>query len=98
MSKQSIIITLSLCSIWCVFIFSTIVFAGEFENRTDKPPVGRTDPGSYHESHNAHGGAGSIRYMELLGGQDFETIFLFLHRGIIPPKNGIGEHLHREME
>jgi len=92
------LIPLSLCSLWCVFMFSTVTFAEEFENRTDKPPVGHTDPGNYHESHNAHGGAGSIRYMELLGEEDFETNFLFLHRGVIPPKSGIGEHLHREME
>ena len=79
-------------------MFCTISFAEEFENRTDQPPIGHTDPNKYHESSNAHDGAGSIRYMELLGEDDFETNFLFIHRGVIPPKSGIGEHLHREME
>ncbi len=98
MSKKTMHNPLLLCSLWCVFIFGTVAFAEEFENRTDKPPVGHTDPGKYHESLDVHGGAGSIRYMELLGGEDFETNFLFVHRGVIPPKSGIGEHLHRKME
>lgn len=72
--------------------------AAEFKNRTDFPPVGHTDPAVYQENLNAHGGARSIRYMELLSGKDFKTNFLFLHRGVIPPKSGIGEHIHRNME
>ncbi len=62
------------------------------------PLCGRTDPSKYEEVKNCHGGAGSVYYMELLGSDSFETNVLFIHRGIIPPKCGIGEHIHRNME
>ncbi len=63
-----------------------------------EPVFGRTDPSKYREVKNIHGGAGCIHFMELLGSDTFETNVLFIHRGIIPPKSGIGEHIHRNME
>lgn len=72
--------------------------AEEFEQRTDFPPIGRTDPAAYIKVENYHGGAGSIRYIELLGREDFETNILFLRSSVIPPKCGIGEHTHEKTE
>ena len=91
MNKQTAIILVTL-----VFIFSTVVSVPAEQN--GKPVFGRTDPSQYKESKNAHGAHGSIHYMELLGSDLFETNFLFIHRGVIPPKSGIGEHIHRNME
>lgn len=86
-------------------ILSIIVLAGAlsyshltFSQQKGKPVFGHTDTSQYKESKNAHGGAGSIYYMELLGPDIFKTNVLFFHRGIIPPKSGIGEHIHRTME
>ena len=93
-TRISVIMTLIFCFLMPVVPGHT----SEFETRTDIPPLGRTDPEQFREFHSAHGGAGSIRYMELLGSDDFETNFLFIHRGVIPPKSSIGEHVHRSME
>jgi mannose-6-phosphate isomerase-like protein (cupin superfamily) len=62
------------------------------------PLYGHTDPSKFRTANNAHGGAGTFTYMEILGSEVFKTNFLFVHSGEIPPKSGIGEHIHREME
>ncbi len=62
-----------------------------------KPVYGHNDPSKYFEHKNAHGG-GSIFLMNLLPIEIFETNFLWMHRGIIPPKSGIGEHHQKGME
>ena len=36
--------------------------------------------------------------MELLNHEVFDSNFLFVHRAELPPKTGIGEHIHRRME
>ncbi len=63
-----------------------------------KPVFGHTDPSKYRGISNAHGGAGTIPFMELLNHEVFDTNFLFVHRAELPPKTGIGEHIHRDME
>ena len=45
-----------------------------------------------------HAGAGALHYQALFGSEDFSTNLIFLHRGIIPPKSGIGHHFHNHME
>jgi quercetin dioxygenase-like cupin family protein len=76
-----------------------IMSAGSiFAEQKGKPVFGHTDPSKYFEAKAAHGGAGSLWLMELLGGKDFETNVLFIHRGILKPNCGIGEHIHRDME
>ena len=62
------------------------------------PFFGRTYPAKYREVKNCHDGAGSVYYMGLLDGEMFESDLKFIHRGVIPPKSGIGEHLHRGIE
>jgi len=70
---------------------------GATETR-NRPVFGRTDPAKFKDAPKAHGGAGTFRYMELLSGDVFKTNILFVHRGVIPPHVGIGEHIHRNME
>ncbi len=66
--------------------------------RTDTPPVGRTDPSRFTTVEGAHGGTGTIRYMELLKNEDFESDFLFVHTGVIQPHSSIGEHYHATVD
>ncbi len=61
----------------------------------DQPVLGRTVPAQFKDAPNAHGGAGVFKYMNLLPGEEMKTNFLFVHRGVMPPKTGIGEHMHR---
>ena len=63
-----------------------------------KPVFGHTDPSKYTGITAAHGGAGTLPFMELLNHETFDTNFLFVHRAELPPKTGIGEHNHRHME
>lgn len=58
----------------------------------------RSDPSKYRDVVNVHGGAGTLRFVGLMGPQDFNTNVIFLHRGVLQPKSGIGHHFHNQME
>jgi len=58
--------------------------------------IGHTDPDRFHESKNCHHGAGTIYYMSLW--DEFETHWMFIHRGVMPPGTGIGHHFHDNCE
>ena len=59
----------------------------------------RNDPAKYdRQGEFPHGGPGRIKYMELTPRDRLTTEFLFVHRGILEPKCGLGEHVHRRME
>jgi mannose-6-phosphate isomerase-like protein (cupin superfamily) len=60
--------------------------------------IAHNDPSKYHVSPSVHAGAGALHYQALFGSEDFSTNLIFLHRGIIPPKSGIGHHFHNHME
>jgi uncharacterized cupin superfamily protein len=60
--------------------------------------IGRNDPSKYRVAKSVHGGAGELHYMGLLDAFSLSTNLIFLHRGVIPPKGGIGHHYHNQME
>jgi mannose-6-phosphate isomerase-like protein (cupin superfamily) len=60
--------------------------------------IGRTDPSKYRVAKSVHAGAGELHYMGLFDAYSFNTNLIFLHRGVIPPKGGIGHHYHNHME
>jgi mannose-6-phosphate isomerase-like protein (cupin superfamily) len=60
--------------------------------------IAHTDPSKYQTSPRVHGGAGSLAYMELFGPSDFNTNVIFVHRGVLQPRSGIGHHFHNQME
>jgi len=60
--------------------------------------IAHTDPSKYESSPSVHGGAGSLAYMGLFGPSDFNTNVLFVHRGVLLPRSGIGHHFHNQME
>lgn len=80
-----------------IFMCSGISFSqnSPFGNN---PNFMRSDPSQYKPGKQAHGGAGSLDYMEITPRDEFKSNFIFLHRGIMNPKSGIGEHAHRKME
>jgi len=45
-----------------------------------------------------HDGAGSMNVAAIMDGNSLSTNLLFLHRGIIAPHSGIGEHFHNHCE
>jgi mannose-6-phosphate isomerase-like protein (cupin superfamily) len=60
--------------------------------------IAHTDPAKYRKAKAVHGGAGELHFMGLFDASTFSTNFIFLHRGVIPPKGGIGHHFHNHME
>jgi len=58
----------------------------------------RAAPDSYQSRKGVHHGAGELRFGTLLPGSAFSTNFVFVHRGEIQPKSGIGHHFHNHME
>src|SRR6266545_659410 len=60
--------------------------------------IAHTDPSKYRVSKNIHGGAGELHFMGLFDAYSLNTNLIFLHRGVIPPKGGIGHHYHNQME
>lgn len=58
----------------------------------------RAKPESYRSLTDVHQGAGEVRFGTLLPGSAFSSQFLFVHRGQIQPKSGIGHHVHSHME
>jgi len=60
--------------------------------------IAHTDPAKYRDLQHVHAGAGKLAFMELLGRDALNTNLLFVHRGVIQPKSGIGHHFHSHME
>ena len=60
--------------------------------------IAHTDPSKYRQAPRVHGGAGELHFTGLFDAYAFNTNLIFLHRGVIPPKGGIGHHYHNQME
>jgi len=60
--------------------------------------VVHSDASKYRSAPKVHGGAGTLSYGGLLGPEDFNVNLIFLHRGVLQPKSGIGHHFHNQME
>ena len=60
--------------------------------------IAHTDPARYRNAKSVHGGAGILSFMELLGRDSLNTNLIFLHRGVLQPKGGIGHHYHNHMD
>ncbi len=56
------------------------------------------DPAKTRVAKAVHKGAGSLNFGGLMDTKTFSTNFIFLHRGIIQPKSGIGQHFHNHCE
>jgi mannose-6-phosphate isomerase-like protein (cupin superfamily) len=57
-----------------------------------------TDPAKYRPSKAVHDGAGTMQIGSLLETGSLDTNLYFMHRGVIPPKTGIGHHFHNRCE
>lgn len=60
--------------------------------------IGHTDPTKYRHAAAVHDGAGSMEFGQIFGTDALSTNLLFVHRGVIAPKSGIGEHFHNNCE
>ena len=60
--------------------------------------IAHNDPARYRPSPAVHGGPGQLNYFALFNGDALDTNLWFLHRGVIEPKSGIGQHFHNYCE
>lgn len=60
--------------------------------------VGHTDPARYRKLTSVHAGAGEMAFAPLLGADALGTNLIFIHRGVIAPHSGIGQHFHNACE
>lgn len=60
--------------------------------------IAHSDPAQYRVAKGPHGGAGAMAFMSLLDSHALDTNLLFLHRGVLSPKSGIGHHFHNQCE
>ena len=60
--------------------------------------IAHTDPSRYRPSSAVHGGPGQVSFFALFNGDVLDTNLWFLHRGVIQPKSGIGQHFHNYCE
>ncbi|MFN0102897.1 MAG: cupin domain-containing protein [Bryobacteraceae bacterium] len=60
--------------------------------------IAHSDASKYRKIRAVHAGAGELHYLGLFDAETFNTNFIFLHRGVIPPGGGIGHHYHNHME
>ena len=56
--------------------------------------IAHDDPSRYRPSPSVHGGPGQLNYSALFNGDAIDANLWFLHRGVIQPKSGIGQHFH----
>ena len=57
-----------------------------------------TDPSVYRQLTAVHEGAGHMAFSVLFDEHTLDTNLQFLHRGVIYPKSGIGQHFHNQCE
>lgn len=80
----------------CIALFALSAIAAGREPLEKR--IAHTDPSQFRKAKSVHAGAGELHYMGLFDAQTFNTNFIFLHRGVLPPKGGIGHHYHNHME
>ena len=67
---------------------------GATRAETPAPHVVHTDPAAYRRLSAVHDGAVFMDFVPLLNADALSTNFIFLHRGVIQPHSGIGQHFH----
>lgn len=60
--------------------------------------IAHTDPTKFRVQKAVHAGPGQLQYMGLFDHTSLDTNLIFLHRGVIAPKSGIGAHFHNQCE
>ena len=60
--------------------------------------IGHYDPAKVAHQTAVHDGAGSMQFGPILGARSLSTNLIFMHRGVINPHSGIGQHFHNHSE
>jgi mannose-6-phosphate isomerase-like protein (cupin superfamily) len=79
----------------CAILFVAMVL---FASQPFAQRIAHTDPAKYTSHESVHGGPGGMMFTALFGAHDLDTNLFFLHRGVLKPKSGIGNHFHNQCE
>jgi mannose-6-phosphate isomerase-like protein (cupin superfamily) len=60
--------------------------------------IGHSDPAKFQHLTAVHRGAGTMDFGPILGADALSTNLIFIHRGVIAPHSGIGQHFHNQCE
>ena len=60
--------------------------------------IGHSNPATFHHLTAVHDGAGTMDFGPILNAGALSTNLLFIHRGVIAPHSGIGQHFHNQCE
>jgi mannose-6-phosphate isomerase-like protein (cupin superfamily) len=80
------------------FMVSALLMAMVSGREPLEKRIAHSDPTKYRKLKSVHAGAGEMAYVGLFDATSFNTNVIFLHRGVIQPKGGIGHHYHNHME
>jgi len=85
-----------------IFMACAATYPAAMASAQDAKPlaarIGHADPARFRHSEAVHAGAGSMDFGPLLGNTALGTNLLFVHRGVIQPHSGIGQHFHNQCE
>lgn len=81
-----------------IFALALILAAPMFGAPPLAERITSNDPSKYRKGTGVHKGAGEAHFMTLLDAYTMNTNLLFVHRGRLQPKGGIGHHFHNRME
>jgi mannose-6-phosphate isomerase-like protein (cupin superfamily) len=60
--------------------------------------IGHSDPSKFRHLTAVHEGAGTMDFGPILGADALSSNLIFIHRGVIAPHSGIGQHFHNQCE
>jgi mannose-6-phosphate isomerase-like protein (cupin superfamily) len=80
------------------FLLTVLCMACLFARDPLGQRIRHNDAAKYRPSKPVHGGDGQLDFSVMFDPRDFNASVLFLHRGVIAPKSGIGHHFHNQME
>jgi mannose-6-phosphate isomerase-like protein (cupin superfamily) len=81
-----------------IALISCATYAQQAERPVFADRIGHTDSSKYRHASAVHDGAGSMDFAPLLGADALSTNLIFVHRGVIQPHSGIGQHFHNHCE
>ena len=77
----------------CIFGSGAALVAAPLQER-----IGHSDPARFRPLSAVHQGAGTMKFGPIMGLNALSTNLIFIHRGVIAPHSGIGEHFHNDCE
>jgi len=93
MIRSAAIVSLSLCLLASTAATAQVGGTGTLAQR-----IGHYQPSKVAHLVGVHDGAGSMDFGPILGANSLSTNLIFMHRGVINPHSGIGQHFHNHCE